>query len=111
MSNSLNHKRGYNAQEAMYYLGVKRKAFEKHFRPYLIPMKFGTSIVFDVVDLDSILEDYKRGNERLISKGEIIWADKVASTKTTKIDGASIKYTVAQDFESVSKALKKRKTG
>jgi len=27
-------KRGYNCQEAIAYLGIKRRAFEKHFRPY-----------------------------------------------------------------------------
>jgi hypothetical protein len=89
------NKRGYNAQEAMRYLGVKRKAFDKFYRPYLSPMKFGTSIIFDVIDLDSVMDDYKRGNERLISK----------------IDGVSIKSTVANDFESALKSLKKQKIG
>ena len=106
------NKRGYNLQEAMHYLGVKRKAFDKYYRPHLTSMPFGTSIIFDVLDLDGVMNNYKHGNERLISKGETEWAEnKVESTKTTKIDGASIKYTVAKDFESVSKALKKRKTG
>ena len=108
---SVNNKRGYNAQESMAYLGIKRKAFDKFFRPYLIPVKFGTSIVFDVIDLDAVMDDYKRGNERLISKGEIIWADKVVSTKTTKIDGVLIKSTKALDFESVLTTLKKQKIG
>ena len=106
-----NNKRGYNAQESMAYLGIKRKAFDKFFRPYLIPVKFGTSIIFDVIDLDAVMDDYKRGNERLISKGEIIWADKVVSTKTTKIDGVLIKSTKALDFESVLTTLKKQKIG
>ena len=108
---SVNNKRGYNAQESMAYLGVKRKAFDKFFRPYLIPVKFGTSIVFDVIDLDVVMDDYKRGNERLISKGEVKWADKVVSTKTTKIDGVLIKSTKALDFESVLTTLKKQKIG
>jgi len=96
----------------MKYLGIKRKAFEKHFKPYLKPIRFGTSIIFDVVDLDAVLEDYKRGNERLISKGEIQWAEnKVASTETTVTDGALIKSTKALDFESVLKSLKKQKIG
>ena len=108
---SVNNKRGYNAQESMAYLGIKRKAFDKFFRPYLKPMRFGTSTIFDVIDLDAVMDDYKRGNERLISKGEIIWADKVVSTKTTKIDGVLIKSTKALDFESVLTALKKQKIG
>ena len=105
-------KRGFNTQEAMEYLGIKRKAFDKHFRPYLIAMPFGTSVLFDKVDLDQVWEDYKLGNERLIQKGEIQWAEnKVASTKTTKVGGVLIKSTVEQDFESVSKRLKMLKTG
>ena len=108
---SVNNKRGYNAQESMAYLGIKRKAFDKFFRPYLIPVKFGTSIVFDVIDLDAVMDDYKRGNERLIQKGEIKWADKVVSTKTKKIDGVLIKSTKALDFESVLTTLKKQKIG
>ena len=107
-----NKKRGYNSQESMFYLGVKRKSFDKYFRPYLKSMTFGTSIIFDVIDLDAILEDYKRGNERLIQKGEIQWAEnKVASIKTKAIDGVSIKSIVANDFESALKLLKKQKTG
>ena len=113
MKDDLTNKRGFNAQEAMKYLGVKRKAFDKYFRPFLKPLPFGTSLIFDRLDLDKILDDYKLGNERLITeKGETKWAEnKVASTKTTKIDGASIKSTVGQDFESVSKRLKRLKTG
>ena len=105
-------KRGYNAQESMAYLGIKRKAFDKYFRPYLSSIKFGTSVIFDLVDLDAVMDDYKRGNERLISKGEIQWAEnKVASTKTAVTDGVLIKSTVAFDFESVLTSLKKQKIG
>ena len=105
-------KRGFNTQEAIEYLGVKRKAFEKYFKPYLKTMRFGTSIIFDVVDLDAVLEDYKRRNERLVQKGEIKWAEnKVASTKTAEEDGVLVKSTVAQDFESVLKVLKRQRIG
>jgi hypothetical protein len=105
-------KRGYNLNEAMFYLGVKRKAFDKYFRPYLNEKKFGTSIVFDVVDLDAVMDNHMSGNERLIQKGEVKWADnKVASTKMTKTDGALIKSTKELGFESALKSLKMQKTG
>lgn len=39
--NAIVNKRGYNAQESMFYLGIKRKAFDKYFRPYLKPVRFG----------------------------------------------------------------------
>jgi hypothetical protein len=106
------NKRGYNLNEAMFYLGVKRKAFDKYYRPYLNEKKFGTSIVFDVVDLDAVMDNHMSGNERLIQKGEVKWADnKVASTKTTKTDGALIKSTKALDFESALRSLKKPRIG
>ena len=106
------NKRGYNLDESMFYLGVKRKAFDKYYRPYLNPKKFGTSIVFDVIDLDALMDNYMSGNERLISKGETKWAEnKVASTKTTITDGALIKSTKALDFESALISLKKQKIG
>lgn len=112
MSVQEKNKRGFNTQEAMEYLGVKRKAFEKHFKPHLTSLPFGTSLLFDRVDLDRIWDDYKHGNERLIQKGEVKWADnKVASTKTTKTDGALIKSTKALDFESALKSLKKPRIG
>ena len=35
-------KRGYNCQEALQYLGIKRRSFETYFRPHLIPVRMGT---------------------------------------------------------------------
>jgi len=112
--NQLNQfKRGFNAQEAMIYLGVKRKAFETHFRPFLNPIRFGTSLLFDKVDLDRIWDDHKRRNERLITeKGETSWAEnKEVSIKTIKAGGVLTKYTEELDFESALQALQKQKAG
>ena len=105
-------KRGFNSQEAMAYLGVRRKAFDKYFRPKLIGTKFGTSVIYDRLDLDNILEHYKSRNGRPMLKGESKWAeDKMDSIKTSKACGALTRFTEALDFESVSKAIKKQKTG
>lgn len=52
-------KRGYTYAEAMNYLGLKRKAFEKHIRPRLpAPTPCGTSRVFERTDLDRAWEEY-----------------------------------------------------
>lgn len=52
-------KRGYTYAEALNYLGLKRKAFEKHIRPRLpAPTPCGTSRVFERVDLDRAWEEY-----------------------------------------------------
>lgn len=47
-------KRGFNCQEALHYLGIKRRAFDKYFRPWLNPVRLGTSVVFDRIDLDCV---------------------------------------------------------
>jgi len=52
-------KRGYTYAEAMSYLGLKRKAFEKHIRPRLLPpTPCGTSRVFERADLDRAWDEY-----------------------------------------------------
>ena len=105
-------KRGYNCQEALQYLGIKRRAFETYVRPYLVPVRMGTCVVFDRIDLDRVLEDHKCRNERPIEKGEMTWAEhKPAFTKTSKDSGGSLRSTMALDFATVSSAMKKRKTG
>ena len=105
-------KRGYNFRETLAYLGVKRRAFDKHFRPYLTPMRLGTCLVFDRFDLDRVLEDHKHRNGRPVLKGDQTWADhKTASTGTSKASGGLIRSIAALDFATVSQRLKKRKTG
>ena len=76
-------KRGFNFQQAMAYLGVKRRAFELHFRPYLTVVRRGTSVPFDRIDLDRVLDEYMSRNWRPCEKGDKSWADhKTVSTVT-----------------------------
>lgn len=105
-------KRGYNCQEAAQYLGIKRRAFEKHFRPLLTGASIGTSVIFDRFDLDRILEEHIKRNGRPMEKGGFTWAKlKLASTRTSKDSGVSTGYTKALDFATVSSRIKKQKTG
>ena len=105
-------KRGYNCQEAMRYLGIKRRAFDKYFRPSLSPIQLGTCLVFDRIDLDRLLEEHKSRNGRPVEKGVHTWAEhKPASTTTSKASGGLIRSTKAPDFATVSSALKKRNPG
>jgi hypothetical protein len=54
-------KRGYRYVEAMNYLGLKRKAFERHIRPRLpAPTPCGTSLVFERADLDRAWDEYRK---------------------------------------------------
>jgi len=68
------NKRGFNCQEAAQYLGIKRRAFEKHFRPLLVGAPIGTSLIYDRFDLDRVLEEYKKRNGRPMEKGGFTWA-------------------------------------
>jgi hypothetical protein len=106
-------KRGYNCQEALAYLGIKRRAFEKHFRPYLTAIRLGTAVVFDRFDLDHVLQEHKTRNGRPVEKGGNEWADqKAVSIATSKATGVLIRSIPALDFAGVSaRILKKRKTG
>jgi hypothetical protein len=106
-------KRGYNCQEAMLYLGIKRRAFEMHFRPHLKGIRLGTAVVFDRFDLDRVLEEHKTRNGRPVQKGGNEWADhKAAFTATRKVTGVSTRSTRALDFAGVSaRILEKRRTG
>jgi len=53
-------KRGYSYGEAIAYLGIKRRAFDRHIRPRLPPpTPCGTSLVFERADLDRAWEDYR----------------------------------------------------
>lgn len=63
-------KRGYTCAEAMDYLGLKRRAFEKHIRPRLpTPTPCGTTRVFERSDLDRAWEEY-RAARTVWSSGE-----------------------------------------
>ena len=96
-------KRGFNCSQAMAYLGVKRRAFDKHIRPHLTAVRLGTSVVFDRIDLDRVLDEHKTRNGRPHEKGGITWADhKAASIATSKVTGGSTRSIGALDFASVS---------
>ena len=104
-------KRGFNKVEAMRYLGVKRDSFERYFQPHLTAVRIGTSLLFDRFDLDRVYDMIKSGNERLLQRGEVKWADKVVSIKIPKKGGVLTKSTEGLDFESVLISLKKQKIG
>ena len=106
-------KRGFNCQEALAYLGVKRRAFDLHFRPYLTAVRMGTAMVFDRVNLDRVLDEHKHRNGWPCEEGDKSWADhKTVSTVTSKVTGGSTRSIAERDFASVSaRILKKGKAG
>lgn len=53
-------KRGLTHQEAMEYVGVKRRTFDEVWRPQLVAMRQGACVVFDRLDLDRLFDRFKQ---------------------------------------------------
>jgi hypothetical protein len=53
-------KRGYSCAEALAYLGLKRRAFDRHIRPRLPPpTPCGTARVYERIDLDRAWDAFR----------------------------------------------------
>ncbi len=124
-------KRGLSYAETLAYVGVKRRTFDKVWRPLLSPMRQGTTVVYDREDVDHLFDEMKRraeapasntaqngaqnggGNERPThDKGVKSWADKLAvSTAKQAETGVLTRCTEAPDYFSVSAAIRKQSVG
>ena len=125
-------KRGLNSAEAMEYLGMRRRTFESTVRPHLTALRLGTSLVFDVQDLDRVFDEMKqqsgvpavddaepgaaqnaRWNGRPVArKGEKRWAETHgASTPTKRAPGRSTSTGEALDFASAASRVLRKRTG
>ena len=60
MGEAMTPKRGLNRQEAMAYVGVKRRTFDEVWRPQLVAMRQGACMVFDRQDLDQLFDKFKQ---------------------------------------------------
>lgn len=125
--------RGLPATQAMAYLGLKRRSFENHIRPRVTAIRVGTSLIFDVHDLDRAFDELKaasqgeahsatasvpaqnalRNGRPIPQKGVEPWADQHGGSTPTKAEpGRSTKSGAALDFASaVSQVLARRKPG
>ena len=118
-------KRGLNHQEAMAYVGVKRRTFDEVWRPQLVAMRQGACVVFDRKDLDQLFDKFKqdsavrpddaandaaalahnvpRNGRPVIKKGVITWAKtQGVSTPTKTGSGRSTGPSGALDFASAA---------
>ena len=50
--------RGLPLSEAMAHVGLKRRTFDSLIRPRVTPIRVGTSLIFDVHDLDRAFDTY-----------------------------------------------------
>lgn len=138
MSSHLQMKRGLSYAEAMAYVGVKRRTFDQVWRPRLVAMPSGTSLVFDRQDLDALFDRFKaeaageplasnddsaepeippaqngpRNGRPSNTKGVQTWAKAHAESSATAMGGKSTSGGGKLDFASaVSSITKKRNAG
>lgn len=132
-------KRGLTQQEAMAYVGVKRRTWEALWAPRLVGMPQGVCVIYDRQDIDRLFDEFKRqaagegeplhaANDSQPApghnaprngwpseeKGRNTWAKKCgASTpRKTTTPGKSTSGGAALDFASaVSLVTKKRNAG
>src|SRR5262249_31790694 len=108
-------KRGFTHAQAIAYLGIKRKAFERHIRPRATPVRIGSCLIFERFDLDRAFDEYKaERNGRPGTKGGIEWADQgcPVSTGMGKAAGVSTRSSrTVPDFESALAAVRRLKVG
>ena len=53
------YKRGFTRQEAMAYVGVKRRTWDTQWEPRLVGMPQGVCVIFDRYDLDRLFDEFK----------------------------------------------------
>ena len=110
-------KRCFNTNEAMDYLGVRRKFFTQRLVPMLEGkgVRAGTSVVYEKVDLDDAWERYKlaAGSERTSSdRGTQIWdvQNKPASTRSRMAATRSMRTASGTAFADVVSIATHRRT-
>ena len=55
--------RGLPLSEAMAHVGLKRRTFDSLIRPRVTPIRVGTSLIFDVHDLDRAFDELKAASQ------------------------------------------------
>jgi len=123
------HRRGLSTEEAIAYLGTKRRTFNK-LKPYLTPIPLGTSRVYDIRDLDRLFDLLKTSggaddhfnlgpmasecsqDRRPVSEeGESKWVVNQASIRTPMESGELTASTAVNAFRAVSTRIRKQKAG
>jgi hypothetical protein len=129
-------KRGLTLQEAMEYVGVKRRTFDEVWRPQLVGMRQGACVIFDRMDVDRLFDQFKQEasgqpdaandstsqespahnggrNERPIQpKGEKIWAKTHGESIPKKMgSGKSTSGSGLLDFSSAASRVMTKRNG
>lgn len=80
--------RGLNSEDAMTYLGVRRRTWDA-LRGGLKPVKLGTALVYDIRDLDALFDRLK-GETHALAGGDMGVNAEVASTAAASGDGGQL---------------------
>jgi len=109
-------KRCFNTQEAMDYLGVRRRFFVERIAPTLEDKKVraGTSIVYEKADLDEAWDRYKlaAGSERTSSEGIEKWDVRNRPGSTRKKAATPLMPGAAgSEFAAVVSSITRKHTG
>jgi hypothetical protein len=124
--------RGLSYKEAIAYVGVKRRTFDEKWRPRLVAMPQGSSLIFDRVDLDRLFDEFKqeaagapaaandesahnasRNGRPAPTKGESQWAKQLGESTLQKTGPGKLTSGGERlDFASAaSQVLKRQKAG
>ncbi len=127
--------RGLTYAEAMAYVGVKRRTFDEVWRPRLVAIPQGSSLIFDRQDLDRLFDEFKaaaagvpqaandagqalphngpRNGRPATEKGRTLWAKQRGESTPEKTGpGKLTSGGEALDFASAASAvMKRRKAG
>lgn len=125
--------RGLTYAEAMAYVGVKRRTFDAVWRPRLVAIPQGSSLIFDRLDLDRLFDELKaaaagvpqaandagdqvqhngpRNGRPMTEKGTMQWAKQHGvSTPAKTGPGKLTSGGEALDFASAASVVLKRRT-
>jgi hypothetical protein len=106
-------KRGLTQQEAMAYVGVKRRTWEANWAPRLTGIHQGVCLIYDRQDLDKLFDAIKaEAAGEQPPKEQDGAKDKRVSTPTKTTPGKLTSGGAVSDFASaVSLVLKRQKAG
>jgi len=97
-------KRGLTYLEAIDYVGVKRRTFDTQWRPHLVAMSQGTSLIFDREDLDKLFNEFKQ------NAGRSVPASAADALQALALETAASNITELQPPAAVSSLADRRPT-
>ncbi len=116
---TMSFRRGLNQTQALEYLGIKRRTFETVWRPLLVEIRQGVSILYDRTDLDRLFDHFKLEAAKTEAKDIVLtmgvkekWAkEQVEFTSTKTAPGKWTNGSGRLDFAAAASSLMKKRKG